>query len=349
VLIIEKKDLISQTNKTNFMRKIVALVMLVGIPTIYIAQGFYSRNNWKKRRHEFAIGGGISNSLTDLGGGKGTGRDLTPLDLDLQATKWGFTFEYQYAIARRWTTRTNFIYGNVEADDNYTTSYRTLRGNHFSSDIIELSQVFIYHFRKERIGHLYSLRNARGKKLGITPLNMGWYVFGGIGGFRFDPVSDIRNANDWGLSGTHRLQPLGTEGQFLPGSGREPYSLYSVNIPMGIGMRHSINGDVGLKLEFGYRFTFTDYLDDTSTDFPGWRALEANGSDLAAYYTQPTRTSQSIDYVAYSDNIRGNNGFGERDGYMFLMLTFYFNRDPRHWFDDARRSAVKVRKPRASF
>jgi hypothetical protein len=230
----------------------------------------------------------------------------------------------------------------LSADDNYTTSYRTLRGNHFSSDIIELSQVFIYHFRKERIGHLYSLRNARGKKLGITPLNMGWYVFGGIGGFKFDPVSDIRNANDWGLTGTHRLQPLGTEGQFLPGSGKEPYSLYSLNIPVGIGMRHSINGDVGLKLEFGYRFTFTDYLDDTSTDFPGWRALEANGSDLAAYYTQPTRTSQSIDYVAYSDNIRGNNGFGERDGYMFLMLTFYFNRDPRHWFDDARRSAVKV-------
>jgi hypothetical protein len=336
------------------MRKIVTLILAIGIPALYIAQGFYGRNNWKNRRHEFAIGGGASNTLTDLGGGKGPGRDLTPLDMDVQATKYAFTFEYSYAIASRWTMRTNVIYGKLHADDMYTTSYRNLRGNHFYSNVFEASQIFIYHFRKERIGHLYSLRNTRGKKLGVTPLNLGWYLFGGVGGFHFNPYAEVRNANPYGLSGTHRLQPLGTEGQFIAGSGRTPYALWSAAMPFGIGMRHSINGDFGVKLELGYRFTFTDYLDDTSTDFPNSDDLKAShgGGDkgnLAAYFSQPTRYSQNLDYVAYSDNIRGNNGFGQRDGYMFLMLTVYFNRDPRHWFDDARRGAVKVRKPRASF
>ena len=35
-------------------------------------------------------------------------------------------------------------------------------------------------------------------------------------------------------------------------------------IPMGIGIKKAFNGNGGIKLEFGFRFTNTDYLDDVS-------------------------------------------------------------------------------------
>lgn len=334
------------------MKKIVTLILAIGIPALYIAQGFYGRNNWKNRRHEFAIGGGISGTLTDLGGGKGVGKQMTPFDWDYQATSFSTTFEYSYAIGRRWTTRTNLIYGRVSGDDKNSKSYRNMRGIHFKSDVTEVSQIFIYHFRKERIGHLYSLRNTRGKKLGVTPLNMGWYVFGGIGGFHFNPKSTVRNpamASQYGLETSDEwiaLQPLRTEGQGIPGYKESPYSLFSANIPVGIGMRHSINGDIGVKLELGYRFTFTDYLDDTKKFYADPNDLinyhGGEKGNLAAYFSQP-------EWFDVPGGIRGRHGLFHDDGYMFLMLTVYFNRDPRHWFDDARRGATKVRKPRASF
>ena len=329
------------------LKRIVTLALLIGLPAIYVAQGFYSRNNWKNRKHEFALGGGVSNALTDLGGGAGVGRDLTPLDLDFPATSYAFTLEYSYAIARKWNIRVNAIYGQVEGDDRYTTSYRSIRGINFRSPIAELSTVFIHHFSKERIGHLYSLRNTRGTKLGVKPLHLGWYVFGGVGGFYYNPIGEARYYNPWGVKGEYNLRGLKTEGQ------SSQYSVASVCMPVGVGARHSINGSTGVKIEFGYRFTFTDYLDDTSTKFPVESEILANSGSAAAYFAQPTAYASIggvADPSAYLDGVRGNSrNFKERDGYMFLMLTFYFNRDPRHWFDDARRSAIKVRRPKASF
>ncbi|MFP5471157.1 MAG: hypothetical protein ACLGGV_06140 [Bacteroidia bacterium] len=338
------------------LKRIVTLSLLISLPTIYVAQGFYSRNNWKNRKHEFALGGGVSNAMTDLGGGKGVGMDLkkalTPIDLDHQATSYGFTLEYSYAIARKWNWRTNLVYGRISADDKWTPSYRATRGFHFNSQIFEVSTIFIHHFSKERIGHLYSLRNTRGTKLGVKPLHLGWYVFGGIGGFKFDPKASVRNSNNsWGASGENiRLQPLRTEGQGVAGYSGSPYSLYNVCMPFGFGARHSINGSTGVKIEFGYRFTFTDYLDDTSSktvlasDLYNHFGGGQQGS-LAAYFSDHGSSFAGNQ----RDQIRGNDGFLEDDGYLFLMLTFYFNRDPRHWFDDARRSAIKVRRPKASF
>ena len=327
------------------LRKIFILTLAIGFPALIIAQGFYGRNNWKNRKHEFAIGGGAAGFLGDLGWSKhtGNGQDgfrntpLTPFDYDFQTTKYALTFEYMQRIGSKASLRTNIIWGQVSGDDQYSRhTGRASRAAKFNSAIWEMSQIYILHFNREQIGHLYSLRNTSGKKLGISPFKIGTYIFAGVGATHFNPYAD-------GV----RLKPLGTSGQNVEGSGLDPYGLWAVNFPIGFGARHSLNGSTGVKIEFGYRFTTSDWIDDVAkVPYFDRNAVgdaynsSVTGTDNAAYlYAQPGEQHSND----------GGRGDADNDGYMFLMATFYFNRDPRHWFNQARRKPVKVRRPRASF
>lgn len=109
------------------------------------------------------------------------------------------------------------------------------------------------------------------------------YIFGGIGFFSFNPKSEYNGQ-------MVELQPLGTEGQGMPGYAA-PYDLNSLVIPFGIGVRLS-SGPWMLDLEYGARRSNTDYLDDISGEYVAYdELLEANGSlaaDLGNKVNAPT-------------------------------------------------------------
>ncbi len=88
-------------------------------------------------------------------------------------------------------------------------------------------------------------------------LRVGLYFFAGVGGFYFDPRAQFNNT--W-----VQLQPLGTEGQGLPG-GAEEYKNIQLCIPMGVGLRRAFTKQWSGGLELQYTKTFTDYIDDVST------------------------------------------------------------------------------------
>jgi len=145
-------------------------------------------------------------------------------------------------------------------------------------------------------------------------LHISPYVFGGVAVFRFDPQAQLDQ--EW-----VRLQPLGTEGQYLDEAGTpEPYRLTQMSIPFGGGIEVRVSRYVGVQWEVGYRTTFTDYLDDVSTVYPDPIALyEHGGSALAqlsdrsgGYFDPGTR--------------RGNPG--AKDSYFFsnVMITYYLGR-----------------------
>ena len=71
------------------------------------------------------------------------------------------------------------------------------------------------------------------------------------------------------------LQPLHTEGEGFVAN-RPNYELTQLNIPMGFGLKYYISENVNLGLEFLYRKTFTDYIDDVSTTFVDPAVLAAN-------------------------------------------------------------------------
>ena len=98
------------------------------------------------------------------------------------------------------------------------------------------------------------------------------YVSLGIGVFKFDPTAVYEGS-------VVRLQPLGTEGQgtsFAPNNPK--YNLVQMNIPFGGGIKVKLAEGITAYSELIFRWTFTDYLDDVSTVFPGSDILLEEGA-----------------------------------------------------------------------
>jgi hypothetical protein len=92
------------------------------------------------------------------------------------------------------------------------------------------------------------------------------YIFAGVGLFHFNPKGSLRDQD--GNVTWHELQPLHTEGQgFAEYPGRKNYKLTQINLPYGAGVKYLVSGNINLGLEFLYRKTFTDYIDDVSTKY----------------------------------------------------------------------------------
>ncbi len=99
------------------------------------------------------------------------------------------------------------------------------------------------------------------------------YFFVGIAIFRFNPQAYYQG--DW-----HNLQPMGTEGQGLPGY-HSKYKLTQVCIPFGWALKYAFTDNLNITLEYGLRKTFTDYLDDTSGLYPDLNQLIEESGELA--------------------------------------------------------------------
>ena len=68
---------------------------------------------------------------------------------------------------------------------------------------------------------------------------------------------------------------------------------------MGIGIKKAFNGNGGIKLEFGFRFTNTDYLDDVSGNYYDWAA---NGGSETQITMSGTKTGHKYTYGGYAPN-----------------------------------------------
>lgn len=88
------------------------------------------------------------------------------------------------------------------------------------------------------------------------------YLFGGIGFTTNNPKADHPTA------GRINLRDLNTEA--LPGKG---YSGMLLVIPTGIGVKLKATRYIDLIAEGGWRWLFSDYLDDVSTVYPSQQAL----------------------------------------------------------------------------
>lgn len=197
-------------------------------------------------------------------------------------------------------------YGEIGASDNMALDEgRQLRNLHFKSHIVEASGVLMYEFfRDKNFGNEYL------GKPHFTP-----YVFLGVSLFHFNPKARFNGT--W-----HALQPLGTEGQYIPGGDYpNPYSLIQWSAPLGIGLNLRLTEYTGIGVELGYRLTSTDYLDDVSTVYPDFEALSAASSDLAVQLSERSPTGQFKPGAK-----RGNPDV--KDSYFFTAFTinYYLSR-----------------------
>lgn len=86
-----------------------------------------------------------------------------------------------------------------------------------------------------------------------------------------------------------KLRPLQTEGK--------AYSPIGVAIPFGLGFRYKLAKNWDLAFEVGWRYTFTDYLDDVSSTYGDPMKMSALGrlmSFKSAYITDPTVATGAV-------------------------------------------------------
>jgi len=92
------------------------------------------------------------------------------------------------------------------------------------------------------------------------------YAVFGVGMFHFNPQGTY--TDPYGKTTWVDLKPLRLEGQGMAEyPNRKPYSLTQLEIPMGFGAKFYISESMYLGVEVLHRKTFTDYIDDVSTNY----------------------------------------------------------------------------------
>lgn len=194
---------------------------------------------------------------------------------------------YRYNINARLAYRANFTYGRIEGyDSEQSDAFYKNRNLSFQTDLFEFgSGIEVTYFP-------FEIGNRRYKGTA--------YLLAELALVRINPRTEYNG-------GLIELQPLGTEGQGTELSDKNKYSRIQLGVPIAVGARISLGPNVGLNLEYGIRFLFTDYLDDVG----GYRYADPL---LLAAQNGPTA-------AALSNRSLDGNRFGQRG-----------NRASRDWY-----------------
>ncbi len=231
--------------------------------------------------------------------------DLSPLPTILSFSRGHLTAGVStgYHVSKNFSIHTKFLRGTLSGTDaDASTIGRRERNLSFNTSFTE------YGFITE-----FSL-NSIFKKLNKYGVN--FYYTTGINIFKFNPRAQYNG--QW-----VDLQPLGTEGQNIPGVGAvKPYSLSQVNIPFGIGAKFKLNPLYSVGIEIAPRLTFTDYIDDVSTNYVSFDELLANGGPLSAALSNRTgEYFNSGPLMVETGTLRGDSS----DNDWYLNTSIYFS------------------------
>ena len=172
---------------------------------------------------------------------------------------------YRQKFGDRWALSLSAAYGHVEGGNPDVIEKRNLS---FRSYIAEAAIRMEFNFFP----------------LGKGDMHFRWspYVFGGLGAFAFNPQARYTDPAV-GSPLWYDLRPLGTEGQGTPDyPEREMYETFQIALPFGVGIKWHISRTVTLAAEYGFRKTWTDYLDDVSTTYADPDIIERYRGTVAA-------------------------------------------------------------------
>ncbi|MES2515046.1 MAG: DUF6089 family protein [Bacteroidota bacterium] len=285
----------------------------ISVNSLY-SQALSRPNAWKKYRRELIVSVGASGFLGDLGGRNTTGQDFSPVDLEIATTKpaIGAAFRYKFNKNINWHSSFNFL--ALSGDDKLTTEqYRNNRNLNFKSNIYEISTRIEFGISSIRRVGVYSLK----KSLGATSRSRAYELIGfvGVGAFYFNPKGKDPSTGQYVA-----LHPLHTEGQGLAG-GPTQYKKISISLPVGVAFHAILNKYWSVGLEFCYRKTFTDYIDDVS-------GIYYNNADLAAAYgptsalmADPSKGDIPGATSHNADGTGAQRGDKNKDAFMSLQVT----------------------------
>jgi hypothetical protein len=280
--------------------------------------------------------------------------DLSPLpqrvSTDISFTKPGLGISFAHRFGPRYTLQAQFMYGVLKGADNESADkndlenavYRYKRNLQFRNHIKELSVVAVFDLFKNQGNYI-----SRAKWTPYAFLGVAAYLHNPQGiapATALDGTTALPEAGKW-----VNLRPLGTEGQYSTldpndvNYGIKPYKLLQFAIPFGLGVRLRVNEVMDIWGDFGFRYTFTDYLDDVSQNYVDLGVLKGDLAKAMSYRTNELNLSTSnrtyvgrdgVTYrveAGYGEEFRGPDGIGnlrgskkDRDIYMVssIRLTY---------------------------
>ena len=303
-----------------------------------------------KAQHKVEVGGniGMTNFIGDVGGNTNY-RDYNN-NINSQARniyfkylKWTYpsitvSGFFKYKINKYILTCSQLSFVRLVASDNGNPNpYKVARNLSFSNNLIELTQTAEFNFlMRTKIKTNPTIRAGGQKRVDIR-----WYFFTGLGMFFSNPKAELDKIK-------YNLRPLKTEGV--------KYSPINWAIPFGVGVSYAFNKKLTLGLNYSFRFTGTDYLDDVSGFYKvGYKtsADPKNKLDYAMHLSNRTPEVQAysgIDKnfnaelpagVYYEKNsLRGNPS--QKDGYFLANLSIGMIIKGRNTFYKTKSRALKV-------
>ena len=227
--------------------------------------------------------------------------DLRPSAFSLSQAKLMGSLGVRCDLSEHVTARSYLTLASLRADDKKGTAAMQQRNLNFRSKIADWELTGQYSF---------------------LSLNEHWwtpYIFAGVGFYHFNPYTKDTSGKKY------FLQPLSTEGEgFTPGV--KNYKLTQFSVPIGFGAEYSINEDMRIGIEFGYRKIFTDYLDDVSNVYVDQASLLNARGAKAVELAYRGNEVLAGPYPAAGVS-RGNPN--NKDGYYYIALTYTV----RYFFD----------------
>lgn len=192
---------------------------------------------------DYGIKLGGANYLGDIGGLEQERRDFI-MDMQLGKTSWIVGGYARYKFSRSIGGNLSVNYGNIQGDDALSTNMaRNSRNLRFKNKILEISARAEY--------YIFEANDVGGR--GRYWLDLKTFAHFGISGFNHNPKGSF-DGSSWTA-----LQPLQTEEVF--------YSKWQIGVPVGVGMFFTFKNKHRIGWDVTWTVTFTDYLDDISTEF----------------------------------------------------------------------------------
>jgi len=270
------------------MKKLVLLVILALFAESLLAQSFYNRRI--DRKWIASAGTGVASYFGEL---KNDG-DI------FQGTLYNIEVGLERRFTDRISARANLTFFQVKGSDAKAAdveSGRIQRNLSFSSLNIELAAIGVIQLFPE-VGRYY-------QRPLINP-----YIFLGVGAVYHNaraeiPVDDNYDNTFADAGKMTSLRQYRTE--------LVDYSPVTMVIPFGVGVKMVIKPALNISVNGGYRYAFSDYLDDVSTEHPG----DAAFSDPLAAALSDRRHELGLP-SADPGKIRGNPD--KNDGYFIFSV-----------------------------
>jgi len=200
---------------------------------------------------EGGCSGGVMNSLTDLGGKKGSGKTFLK-DLNWSVSRPSYSAFLAGLLKDILGLRLEFTSGNISSYDSLLKNPQRDPTQRYGRNLGFRSPIREIQFSTEF--YPFSLNQFKEKVSFWYP-----YIIAGIGYYWFNPQAILNGS--W-----YNLKPLQLEGQGFPEYSRhKTYQLQQLNIPLGFGIKYEISACLNSRFEIIHRVLFTDYLDDVST------------------------------------------------------------------------------------